>query len=95
MNTARNQVNGFGGPAGQTASICAGGNSGSVSAATEEYNGASWATTSSLATARQGSANGIGATTAAGIQAGGSTGSYTVATEEFTKADTTKTFTTS
>ena len=85
----------FGGPAGQTASICAGGGAPSLSAATELYNGTSWAATASLATARSGSANGIGVNTTAGVQAGGYTGSYTVATEEFTTAAATKTLTSS
>ena len=84
MNTARNQVNGWGGPAGQTASMCGGGSTGSVSAATEGYDGTSWSTRPNLATARQGSANGIGTSQTTGIQAGGSTGSYVTNTEEFT-----------
>jgi len=96
MNVGRNQVNGWGGPAGQTASICGGGNDGAaVSLLTEAYDGTSWSTKPNLATARQGSANGIGTSQSSGIQAGGSTGSYVTTVEEFTAAPTTKTFTTS
>jgi len=96
MNTGRNQVNGWGGPAGQTASVCGGGNDGSVSAATENWDGTAWSTSpATLASARQGSANGIGTSSSSGIQAGGSTGSYVSTVEEFTSAPATRTFTTS
>jgi hypothetical protein len=85
MNTGRNQVNGWGGPAGQTASVCAGGNDGAVSAATENWDGTAWSTSpATLASARQGSANGIGTSSSSGIQAGGSTGAYVSTVEEFT-----------
>tara|TARA_Y100001963_G_C6774425_1_gene446595 strand:+ start:30 stop:1907 length:1878 start_codon:yes stop_codon:yes gene_type:complete len=83
--TARVTVNGFGGPAGQTASICAGGaGPGGVLASTEGYDGSVWSTRPSLGTARQGSANGIGTSQTAGVQAGGATPSYVATVEEFT-----------
>ena len=83
MNTGRNQVNGWGGPAGQTAAMCAGGNDGSLSAATEGYDGTSWSTRPNLGTARQGSANGIGTSQTTGVQAGGADPSYVTTVEEF------------
>ena len=84
MNTGRNQTNGWGGPAGQTASVCAGGSTGSVSSATENWDGTAWSTSpATLASARQGSANGIGTSSSNGIQAGGSTGSYVSTVEEY------------
>ena len=96
MNVGRNQVNGWGGPAGQTASICGGGNDGAaVSLLTEAYDGTSWSTKPNLATARQGSANGIGTSSSNGIQAGGYATAYVSTVEEFTAAPVTKTFTTS
>lgn len=85
MNTGRNQTNGWGGPAGQTASVCGGGNvSGTVSAATENWDGTAWSTSpATLAAARQGSANGIGTSSSNGIQAGGYTTSYVSTVEEY------------
>ena len=83
MNTGRNQVNGWGGPAGQTAAMCGGGNDGSLSAATEGYDGTSWSTRPNLGTARQGSANGIGTSQTTGVQAGGADPSYVTTVEEF------------
>lgn len=84
MNTGRNQTNGWGGPAGQTASVCAGGSTGSVSSATENWDGTAWSTSpATLAAARQGSANGIGTSSSNGIQAGGYTTAYVSSVEEY------------
>jgi hypothetical protein len=78
---------GIGGPAGQTASIAAGGWTGPASAsnAAESWNGSSWTSLSSLATAR-GAASGDG-TSGLGLVSGGNPGNYTnglTATEEWT-----------
>jgi hypothetical protein len=78
---------GIGGPAGQTASIAAGGWTGPASAsnAAESWNGSSWTSLSSLATAR-GAACGDG-TSGLGLVSGGNPGNYTnglTATEEWT-----------
>jgi hypothetical protein len=77
----------IGGPAGQTASIAAGGWTGpaSASAASESWNGTSWTSISTLATPR-GSGAGCGTQTA-GLAIGGNPGNYTTGlttTEEWT-----------
>ena len=66
-------------------SVCGGGNvSGTVSAATENWDGTAWSTSpATLAAARQGSANGIGTSSSNGIQAGGYTTSYVSTVEEY------------
>jgi len=62
--------------------VCAvGGNTGSNSAVTEEYNGTSWSISNSLSTARAGLA-GAGTQTA-GLCMGGYTGSDSAITEEY------------
>jgi hypothetical protein len=58
-----------------------GGNDGSNSAVTEEYNGTSWSAGGNLATARYG-LGGAGTQTA-GLSFGGYTGSYSAITEEY------------
>jgi len=65
----------------QSAGLCMGGDTGSVSVVTEEYNGTSWSSGGNLATARQGLA-GAG-TQSAGLCMGGTTGSVSVVTEEY------------
>jgi len=88
LNTSLGARGAIGGPAGQTASVAAGGWTGpsSASSATERWNGSSWTTNpSSLATAR-GYGTGVG-TSDAGFLAGGNPGDYTnglVNTEEWT-----------
>jgi hypothetical protein len=59
-----------------------GGDTGSVSNVTEEYNGAAWSSGGNLVTARQALA-GAG-TQAVGLCMGGTTGSRTNVTEEYT-----------
>jgi hypothetical protein len=63
LNTARNFLSGSGAGT-QTSSIAFGGNTGSVSALTENYNGTSWTEVNDLNTARNGLA-GFGTATAA------------------------------
>jgi hypothetical protein len=80
MNTARYNLGGAGT---QTAALAFGGTTGSLSAATEEYDGTSWSTSPvSMSTARRNLA-GAG-TQASALGFGGYTTSITAATEEFT-----------
>jgi len=77
----------LGGSGTQTAALAFGGSeapSPTTSGATEEYNGTSWTTTSSMATGRRqlGSAN--SSTSTASLAFGGNSGSPTNITEEFT-----------
>ena len=57
--------------------------SGTVRSVVEEWDGTSWKSTATLATARYSGVNGIG-TKASGLFAGGSTPTKTNATEEYT-----------
>ena len=79
LNTARGE--GLGGAGSQTAAICFGGDSGSLSALAEEYNGTSWAAGGDLNTARKylGSS---GLQTSA-VAFGGNTPPVTTATETY------------
>ena len=89
LSTARDQLQGTSGGS-QTASMVFGGDAGgSLSNATEGYDGTVWSTRPSMATARSWSA-GAGISTAALI-AGGYDGGYSAATEEFTAATTAET----
>ena len=81
LATARSALAGCGT---QTLALAFGGDDGSVTAVTEEYNGTSWTNTTSMATARSLLA-GAGTQTSA-LAFGGTTGSVTAATEEFTGA---------
>ena len=78
LSTARQQLAGAGT---QTAGLGFGGNTGSVTAATEEYNGTSWAAGGNLGTARRG-LGGAGTQTA-GLAFGGGTTVDVVNTEEY------------
>jgi hypothetical protein len=92
LNTSRAFLAGAGT---QTAGLAFGGNTPSITGATESYNGTSWTTSSaSMATARA-SLGGAGTQTA-GLAFGGLAPSTTAATEEFTGAfESTVTLTTS
>ncbi len=74
---------GLAGAGTQNAGLCMGGDAGSNSARTEEYNGTSWSSGGNLNTAR-GYLAGAGTQTA-GLCMGGDTGSNSAATEEYTK----------
>ena len=78
LGTARYGIAGAGT---QTAGLGFGGNSGSVTAATEEYDGSAWTTGGTMATARRGLA-GAGTQTA-GLGFGGYDTDVTAATEEY------------
>ena len=86
LATARRYLAGAGA---QTAGLCMGGDTGSNSAVTEEYNGTSWSSGGNLATARRGLA-GAGAQTA-GLCMGGYTGSKSAVTEEYNITEVTNT----
>ena len=83
LATARRYLAGAGT---QTAGLCMGGNTGSVSAVTEEYDGASWSSGGNLATARYGLA-GAG-TQDAGLCMGGYISAVSAVTEEYNIAAT-------
>ena len=78
LATARS---GLAGAGTQSAGLCMGGDTGSVSNVTEEYNGTSWSSGGNLATARKRLA-GAGTLTA-GLCMGGDTGSNSNVTEEY------------
>ena len=77
LGTARTILAGAGT---QTAGLCMGGNDGSYSNVTEEYNGTAWSSGGNLATARS-YISGCG-TQSAGLCKGGYTGSNSNVTEE-------------
>ena len=81
MNTKRDTLYGNGT---ETSGLIYGGNTGSVSSLSEGYNGSTWTTRPSLATARKylGGFGTAGGTT--GVATGGDSGSMSSATEEFT-----------
>ena len=84
MNTGRNQTNGWEVPQVKQPLFAGGNVSGTVSAATENWDGTAWSTSpATLAAARQGSANGIGTSSSNGIQAGGYTTAYVSTVEEY------------
>jgi hypothetical protein len=78
LNTARERMAGSGT---YTLAIAFGGQSPSVSALTEDWNGASWVEVADLSTARSQIAG--SGTQTAGLGFGGSTPSVTAATEEW------------
>ena len=80
LSTARRYLAGAGT---QSAGLCIGGYTDSVSVVTEEYSGTSWSSGGNLSTARSALA-GAG-TQSAGLCMGGTTGSNSTVTEEYTK----------
>jgi hypothetical protein len=92
MGTARYSLGGSGL---QTAALAFGGSPGGLTN-TEEYDGTSWTTTTSMATGRSGLGSANSSPSTAALAFGGNTTAVTAATEEFTGAfNATRTLTTS